>query len=601
MQRRRFLKAAAATPLIILIPWASFAQLARPGGTFRRVRPSDPAWPGAASWDELNHPVDGNLIKVAPLLAPCSTWLPGRTCLDVLQNARNPFYLGDQPAGTQVSGWLDAWTPEPSAFAVRARSTAHVVAAVNFARQNNLRLVVKGGGHSYQGTSNAPDSLLVWTRAMNAVTLHDAFVPQGCEAQQPPVPAVTIEAGAMWIDAYHAVTTNAGRYVQGGGCTTVGVAGLVQSGGFGSMSKRFGTAAASLLEAEIVTADGVARTVNACREPDLFWALKGGGGGSWGIVTRLTLRTHDLPERFGYAYGKIKAPSHAGFKRLLARFFAFYRDSLLNPHWGEMVKVTPANTIEITMVCQGLDERQITDTWQPFFDWVKRSVDYVTYDLAAHSEPARFWWDAETRRRAGTNFMIADPRPDAPAFHAAWAVNTEEASGFLHGYESLWLPAPLLQEAALMRLTDALFAASRHWEVQLHLHKGLAGAPAEAIAAARDTAMNPAVLDAFALAIIANGGLPLQALPFYSGYARNRARAVDEATAQLRKIVDEPASYVAEANYFNPSWQAAFWGENYSRLREIKKKYDPEGLFFVHHGVGIEGWSDDGFTRLARR
>ena len=164
MQRRRFLKAAAATPLIILIPWASFAQLARPGGTFRRVRPSDPAWPGAASWDELNHPVDGALIKVAPLLAPCSTWLPGRTCLDVLQNARNPFYLGDQPAGTQVSGWLDAWTPEASAFAVRARSTAHVVAAVNFARQNNLGLVVKGGGHSYQGTSNAPDSLLVWTR-----------------------------------------------------------------------------------------------------------------------------------------------------------------------------------------------------------------------------------------------------------------------------------------------------------------------------------------------------------------------------------------------------------------------------------------------------
>src|SRR5439155_13238315 len=118
MQRRRFLKAAAATPLIILIPWASFAQLARPGVTFRRVRPSDPSWPGAASWDELNHAVDGNLIKVAPLLAPCSTWLPGRTCLDVLQNARNPFYLGDLPAGTQVSGWLDAWTPEASAFAL---------------------------------------------------------------------------------------------------------------------------------------------------------------------------------------------------------------------------------------------------------------------------------------------------------------------------------------------------------------------------------------------------------------------------------------------------------------------------------------------------
>ena len=72
----------------------------------------------------------------------------------------------------------------------------------------------------------------------------------------------------------------AGRYVQGGGCTTVGVAGLVQGGGFGSFSKAFGTAAASLLEAQIVTADGKVRVANAVQEPDLFWALKGGGGGT---------------------------------------------------------------------------------------------------------------------------------------------------------------------------------------------------------------------------------------------------------------------------------------------------------------------------------
>jgi FAD/FMN-containing dehydrogenase len=79
----------------------------------------------------------------------------------------------------------------------------------------------------------------------------------------------------------------------------VGVAGLVQSGGFGVHSKGFGTAAASLLEAEIVTADGVARIVNADRDPELFWALKGGGGGSYGVVTRLTLATHPLSQYFG--------------------------------------------------------------------------------------------------------------------------------------------------------------------------------------------------------------------------------------------------------------------------------------------------------------
>jgi FAD/FMN-containing dehydrogenase len=214
--------------------------------------------------------------------------------------------------------------------------------------------VVKGAGHSYLGTSNAPDSLLVWTRAMNKVTLHDAFVGNGCEGKFAPVPAVTAEAGAVWIDLYNAVTTQAGRYVQGGGCTDVGVAGLVQSGGFGNFSKGFGTAAANLLEAEVVTADGAVRIVNDCRNPDLFWAIKGGGGGSWGVVTRVTVRTHDLPEFFGGARGKIQAKSDEAFRKLIARFVGFYAENLLNPHWGEQISLEPDNTLKISMVFQGL-------------------------------------------------------------------------------------------------------------------------------------------------------------------------------------------------------------------------------------------------------
>ena len=88
---------------------------------------------------------------------------------------------------------------------------------------------------------------------------------------------------------------------------TVGVAGLVQSGGFGSFSKRFGLAAAGLLEAEVVTADGKVLIANACTNPELFWGLKGGGGSSLGIVTRLTLKTHELPQWFGGAFAAVKA------------------------------------------------------------------------------------------------------------------------------------------------------------------------------------------------------------------------------------------------------------------------------------------------------
>ena len=135
---------------------------------------------------------------------------------------RNPYFISENPALTETSGWVDAWNSRPSAYAVKVQSTADVVAAVNFARENNLRLVIKGGGHSYQGTSDAPDSLLIWTREMNGITLHDAFVPGGCDATHAPQPAVTIEAGARWFAVYDAVTRRSGRYVQGGGCARMG-------------------------------------------------------------------------------------------------------------------------------------------------------------------------------------------------------------------------------------------------------------------------------------------------------------------------------------------------------------------------------------------
>jgi FAD/FMN-containing dehydrogenase len=106
--------------------------------------------------------------------------------------------------------------------------------------------------------------------------------------------------------------------VQGGGCLTVGVAGLITGGGFGSLSKAFGLAAGNLLEAGVVTADGHVKLANACANPDLFWALKGGRSG-FGVVTRLTLRTHDLPEVIGWVNATIVATSDDAYRRLIAR------------------------------------------------------------------------------------------------------------------------------------------------------------------------------------------------------------------------------------------------------------------------------------------
>jgi FAD/FMN-containing dehydrogenase len=586
---------------IIALQGAPLARLAARAAVLSplsRVRPGDAAWPDAARWAKLNEAVGGNLIGAPAPFAACATELRGAACADALANIRNPFYIGDQPGGSQVSGWLDAWTPAPSAHAVKARSSGDVAAAVNFARDNNLRLVVKGAGHSYQGTSNAPDSLLIWTRAMNQVTVHDAFTPRGGEGKAAPCPAVTAGAGAVSIDLYHAVTTEAGRLAQGGGCTDVGVAGLVQSGGFNSFSRGFGTAAGALLEAEIVTADGVVRVANAYTNPDLFWALKGGGGGSWGVVTQLTLRTCELPMFFGAALATIKAHSDAAFRRLIAHFFELYADQLFNPHWGEQISLGSDNTFELTMVCQGLDNAKVSAIWQGFFAWVQASPQDFSFSGSpwAGAFPARQYWTF-----AGNPSLIPDRRAGAPAYHGWWRGDQDQVGAFLHGFESLWLPASLLHAEQQGRLCDALLAASRYKKILLQFSKALAGAAAEAIAAAKDTATNPAVTEAFALALIAGGegprypGLPRPALDVIA--ARKDAHAIDLAAAELRRIAPDAGSYVSESNYFNESWRKAFWGPNYPRLRAIKDKYDPSGLFFVHHGVGSEDWSADGFAR----
>jgi len=596
MKRRQLLQAGLTLPFSSLLLGATGSD-SRRAAPRSRVRPGDPGWPTPAKWSRLKERVGGNLIDSHGLFESCVSQPQGAECLDARNHIRNPYWIGDQPGGTQVSGWLGAWQPEPSVYTIKARHAADVAAGVNFARENNLRLVVKGGAHSYLGTSNAPDSLLIWTRAMNSIVHHEKFVGRGCEGRVEPVPAVSAGAGAVWMDLYNAVTTEGGRYVQGGGCTTVGVAGHIQSGGFGSFSKGFGTASAALLEAEVVTADGHVRVVNACNDPELFWALKGGGGGTFGVVTRVTVRTYELPNRFGAAWGLVAAHTDDGYKRLIARTLEFYRDKLFNPHWGEQIKFGPRNTLDLSMVCQGLDNDQANRIWQPFFNELQSSGDLtVIRPPGCGAWDSRHWWNVD-----GPS-MNRDTREGAPQNRSWWKDDEGQVGAFIHGYDSLWLSASLLQGDPRSLLAEALFAASRHKEVSLHFNKGLGGAPEAARKDALDTAMNPGAVDAFALAIIADGEGPaypgFTSTPVNVEAARNDARNIEMAAAELRRVAPNAGSYVSESNYFNQSWQDAYWGSHYSRLQAVKAKYDRDGLFFVHHGVGSEDWSADGFTRI---
>lgn len=555
-----------------------------------RVRPGMLGWPSAADWASLDTAVGGRL---SPVTAPKLDTPAARKLLG------NPFYLATEPGLTESSGFLDAWRSSPSAYVVAAESAADVATAVTFAKARNLRLVVRSGGHSYFGTSNAPDSLLIWTRPMNAITVHEAFTPQGSTAA--PVPAVSVGAGCIWLHVYQKVTTEAGRYVQGGGCATVGVPGLTLGGGFGTYSKGFGMAAANLLEAEIVTADGQVRVVNHAQEPDLHWALKGGGGGTFGVVTRLTLATHPLPETVGAVRLSIQAHSDAAFRRLLAAFVDYYAQHLFNPTWGEQVRATPNNRLEVEMEFQGASQAAARAAWQGFVDFANaHRDDYSGQDqLLVLAIPTRHFWDTDFLEKNAPFAITLDSRPGATPGDYYWAGNGEEAGAFWHAYQSAWLPAELLKPKNQAKLVDAWFAGSRHWGVTFHLNKGLAGAPDWAVAAAQNTATNPDVTQAFALAIIGAIGAPVfQGLPEPNlAAARSEAARVQAAMKALRACAPKAGAYFNECDYFQDDWQRAFWGPHYPRLLAIKRRYDPDGLFYVHHGVGSEAWSSDGFTR----
>jgi FAD/FMN-containing dehydrogenase len=252
---------------------------------------------------------------------------------------------------------------------------------------------------------------------------------------------------------------------------------------------------------------------------------------------------------------------------------------------------------------QGLTQQEAEATWRPFFDWVTASPQDFTIVSGPRiiSEPARRFWDPAFLKQA-PGLVISDDRPGAPAENIFWTGNLEEAGAVWYAYQSAWLPASLLETDRRESLADALFEAAKHRGVALHCNKGIAGATAEAIAATKDTAMNPAVVDAFALAITGDLGQP--AYPGVPGHepdaaaARTQAEAVDKSMGAIRKLLPRAGSYVWETDFFQPHWQEAFWGENYDRLLAVKGKYDPDGLFFLHHGVGSEDWSADGFTRL---
>ena len=319
-------------------------------------------------------------------------------------------------------------------------------------------------------------------------------------------------------------------------------------------------------------------------------------------IHRCAQATHQLPISVGSVQFNVKANSTDAYRRLLTQFVDFYAGNLLNPAWGEQVGAGPDNRLDVRMVFQGLSLDQAKETWRPLVDFVRNnSADYSSSEtFTAAAIPARKFWDPNFMKTVAASAIRTDDRAGAVPDRFWWTGDGEQVGAFWYAYSSIWLPASLLLSNNRSRLVDAWFEASRHTGVSFHFNKGLAGAPPEVIAAARNTATNPEVTEAFALAIVASAGPPsFDGLPQPNlAYAAARRKVVGDTMTALRVVAPAAGAYVNECDFFQAEWQRSFWGSNYARLAQIKRRYDPEGLFVVHHGVGSEDWSEDGFVSL---
>ncbi|CAL1547280.1 unnamed protein product [Lymnaea stagnalis] len=277
------------------------------------------------------------------------------------------YYIGKQLDGELMSPfdprYLNASyshnlrTTKLPGFIILPKTVEDVQRAVLYARRHNLHLTVLSSGHDYIGRSNHDGSLKLLMTSMNMVTVK-------LDSARNKAGEVKVQTGASWLTVYTEVdkvrgpdeagTKTTGRVVVGGSAHTVAMGGYTQGGGHSPIGRMFGLAVDNLLEATVVTADGKVHTVNSSMtvtrdfdgslhyssDVDIFWALRGGGGGTWGVVVDFTFRLHYPPERFRNVLAVIPLFDRNGQainKKAVKDALIVVND--LSPNWGGYVHI----------------------------------------------------------------------------------------------------------------------------------------------------------------------------------------------------------------------------------------------------------------------
>ncbi|KAL5116713.1 hypothetical protein ACEQ8H_005325 [Pleosporales sp. CAS-2024a] len=268
--------------------------------------PGDPGWPAAKEWQQLNTTVSGRLIATVPLASVCHTKGPfaaydATACatLGTQLLANGPQTLEPVP-GEIMNPYFQnvtcsAFTPANdtctlgarAVYSIDVRQASHVQAGLQFARQKNIRIVVKSTGIDYMGKSTGLGSLSLWTWNLKTIDILANYTSPSYKG-----PAIKLGPGVIAGEAY-AVAAKAGLRFVGPECGLTGIAGgYAQGGGHSQLSSAYGLAADQVLQWEVVTPNGEHLIATPEKNTDLYYALSGGGGGTYGVVLSMTAKAY---------------------------------------------------------------------------------------------------------------------------------------------------------------------------------------------------------------------------------------------------------------------------------------------------------------------
>ncbi|KAG9088949.1 hypothetical protein FS749_001731 [Ceratobasidium sp. UAMH 11750] len=528
--------------------------------------PSQKCWPSSEVWSIFNVSINGRLATPRPPAWPChDPDYDEAACFDAKANWNNSFWRSDQLGAMQDPIWeslgCDIDTPRNVTckqgsvpiYSVAAQEASDVSKAVMFAAKHKLRLVIKNTGHDLLGRSIAAGSLSIWTHKLKGINFTDSFVANGCKNRSGP--AVTLGAAEQWRDVYKAADDHS-VIVVGGAENSVGTAGgWLQGGGHSPLGSRYGMGVDNALQLTVVKADGQIVKANACQNKDLFWAMRGGGGGTYGVVLDVTYRTHPALDSITFLAFTVDVTSPPKLTELTELFFRTVPNITDHGVRGYASWPSPTSFAFTAIHPNNPGVATTNATFQLIFDWVSNNPGTsVQSKGAAHP----------TFHDLFVTWFSGDSSIAAPA----------------------WIGGRLVSRSALEKHSAKLAGLVVYPFPYVGSIFNIIGGGVIDKVDPESTGLNPQwrneALASWNPATTWTDDTPADQIKLLKS-------AITNVTQELGKIARlDHAAYFNEADPEEARWKKAFFGKHYDRLLKIKRQLDPKGVFTCNRCVGSD-------------